>query len=327
MDTATVAWLLVLSYGVTQTCEAFVPSSGSSASRTSSFSNAITQLYVTSSPPPSPADSTAEEEMDENDEPTPLFSLDDISIQDGGSIYQVEESNEDVPPPMSDLPLPGSTSMSSLDIDDTLPVSEFMDEPDEDDLSFYYRDEDDMLTEREDRLYMDENGVRRVVEKCILVGVEDLAAQRKAKKAELYYDPLSTEQEAPCFSLEESMIEMRELIRTAGLSLEGEIIQRQKEVNPKTYIGSGKVEEARKLMEENDCCTIVFDAELSPGQQKSLENIFNRNAFKMTFWWKTKKSRLLIVPHLSWIFLHSMPGLERVSCRSIWHYTNSASPG
>lgn len=213
--------------------------------------------------------------MDGN-ESSELFTLDEISIQDGGTIYQVGENDEEVPPPMSDLPLP----MSSLDLNDTMPVSEFVDD---EDLSFYYRDEDDMLTEREDRLYMDENGVRRVVEKCILVGVEDLAAQRKAKKAELYYDPLSTEQEAPCFSLEESMIEMRELIRTAGLSLEGEIIQRQKEVNPKTYIGSGKVEEARQLMEENDCCTIIFDAELSPGQQKSLENIFNRNALQNDF--------------------------------------------
>mmetsp|Transcript_12606 Transcript_12606/g.31758 ORF Transcript_12606/g.31758 Transcript_12606/m.31758 type:complete len:461 (+) Transcript_12606:890-2272(+) len=87
----------------------------------------------------------------------------------------------------------------------------------------------------------------------------------------------------PFFSLEESMIEMRELIRTAGLSLEGEIIQRQKEVNPKTYIGSGKIEEARALMDEHECCTIVFDAELSPGQQKSLENFFNRNALQNDF--------------------------------------------
>ena len=98
------------------------------------------------------------------------------------------------------------------------------------------------------------------------MGVEDLAAQRKAKNSELYYDPLNAEAEPPLFSLEESMIEMRELIKTAGLYLSGEIIQRQKEVNPRTYIGSGKAEEARTLMEDLDCCTIVFDAELSPGE-------------------------------------------------------------
>jgi GTP-binding protein HflX len=141
-----------------------------------------------------------------------------------------------------------------------------------------------MLTEREDRLYTDGKGILRKIERCILVGVEDLTAQRKAKKADLYYDPLSGEAaEPPCFSLEESMIEMRELIKTAGLELSVEIIQRQKEVNPKTYIGSGKVEEARKLMDENDCCTIIFDAELSPGQQKSLENIFNKEKLENDF--------------------------------------------
>ena len=76
---------------------------------------------------------------------------------------------------------------------------------------------------------------------------------------------------------------MRELIRTGGLELTGEITQRLQEVNPKTYIGTGKVKEAQALMEETDCTTIVFDAELSPGQQKSLENIFNRNAIQNDF--------------------------------------------
>ena len=154
----------------------------------------------------------------------------------------------------------------------------------DEDYTFYYRDEDEMLTEREDRLYTDENGIRRKVEKCILVAVEDLAAQRKARKAELYYDPLTGDaSDPPCFTLEESMIEMRELIRTAGLELAGEITQRQKEVNPKTYVGSGKVLEAKQLMEEVDCTTIVFDAELTPGQQKSLENIFNKNLLQNDF--------------------------------------------
>ncbi len=278
MNTAALSWLLIVSFQNSQTCQAFVPSTRTYPGSTiSSYSNTNTLLSVTSSPPPS-TKSSAEDEQDEN-EPKPLFSLDDISMQEGSQIYQVEEEPEELPPPMSDLPLPGNKAPLPK-----LEATDIISEPtDADDLSFYYRDEDDMLTEREDRLYKDENGIRRVVERCILVGVEDLAVQRKARKAELYYDPLSSEAEAPCFSLEESMIEMRELIRTAGLSLEGEIIQRQKEVNPKTYIGSGKIEEARKLMEENDCCTIVFDAELSPGQQKSLENFFNRNALQNDF--------------------------------------------
>ena len=282
MNVATLSWLLVLSFGITQPCEAFVPSTRTtSASRTSSYSKTNTLLSVASSPPP-PKESTTEDEQDEN-VPKPLFTLDSV-VQEEGQTYQVEDT-EELPPPMSDLPLPGQKPSLPLDFNTTtIPESEFISEPtDSEEVSFYYRDEDDMLTEREDRLYTDDNGIRGVVERCILVGVEDLAAQRKARKSELYYDPLDDEADAPLFSLEESMIEMRELIRTAGLSLEGEIIQRQKEVNPKTYIGSGKIEEARSLMDEHECCTIVFDAELSPGQQKSLENFFNRNALQNDF--------------------------------------------
>jgi GTP-binding protein HflX len=296
MNAATVLLLLVFSCEVRQPCLAFVPVSRTSASITSSSSSsfsvvsstATTLLHVTSSPPPPPtgSPSAAEVEKDEN-QSTPLFTLDDdtTSIQDEDideKLYQVEENHDEPPPPMSDLPLPGSPSLPQVDT--TMPVSEFVDEETtNEDFSFYMRDEDDMLTEREDRLYSDDNGVRRKIERCILVGVEDLAAQRKARKDDLYYDPLSSENEPPCFTLDESMIEMRELIKTAGLSLEAEIIQRQKEVNPRTYIGSGKVEEARLLMEKEDCCTIVFDAELSPGQQKTLENIFNKEVIQNDF--------------------------------------------
>jgi 50S ribosomal subunit-associated GTPase HflX len=80
------------------------------------------------------------------------------------------------------------------------------------------------------------------------------------------------------WTLGESMVEMRELIKTSGLVLEGEIVQQLQEVNPKTYIGTGKVGEAQALLgsinkelEWNGkslCCTVVFDAELMPGQQR-----------------------------------------------------------
>jgi GTP-binding protein HflX len=63
--------------------------------------------------------------------------------------------------------------------------------------------------------------------------------------------------------------------------------------NPKTYIGTGKVVEAQTLLGEiNDqferegappCCTVVFDAELTPGQQKALENAFNKKVIENDF--------------------------------------------
>lgn len=95
-------------------------------------------------------------------------------------------------------------------------------------LSDFDRDEDDILTEREDRFYIDKSGHRRKVEKCILVGVEDLSAKRKMQKqmnqnlryADLGY-PLQEGSEDMLFTLEESLTEMRELIKTSGLECVG----------------------------------------------------------------------------------------------------------
>ncbi len=150
------------------------------------------------------------------------------------------------------------------------------------DASFeYVRDEDDILTERESRLYVDESGQAALREKCILIGVEDLSARYKDRKMQRSKNP---EEWEVYFNLEQSMDEMRELIDTSGLELAGEVTQRMNEVNPKTYIGTGKVKEAQELMDEiGDCCTVVFDAELSPGQQKTLENIFNKEIIQNDF--------------------------------------------
>jgi len=43
--------------------------------------------------------------------------------------------------------------------------------------------------------------------------------------------------------------------------------------NPKTFIGTGKMEEVEKFVHENDIGTVVFDDELSPAQQKNNERI------------------------------------------------------
>eukprot|EP00526_Cylindrotheca_closterium_P008110 CAMPEP_0113619082 /NCGR_PEP_ID=MMETSP0017_2-20120614/9681_1 /TAXON_ID=2856 /ORGANISM="Cylindrotheca closterium" /LENGTH=648 /DNA_ID=CAMNT_0000528635 /DNA_START=136 /DNA_END=2082 /DNA_ORIENTATION=+ /assembly_acc=CAM_ASM_000147 len=229
------------------------------------------RLFVLSSPPQSKTASHHDDgdnsDMQASSALDPLFQMDN---EEGDDIYQVEEISHSME---ADDPEP--TQFAELVMEE--------EEEQEDDLSFYYRDEDDMLTEREDRLYVDENGFRRKVERCFLVGVEALAEQRRARRAEQYYDPLNGAAGAPCFSLEESLIEMRDLIKTAGMEVTGELTQRLQDVNPKTYIGTGKVKEAQELMEELGCTTIVFDAELSPGQQKSLENIFNRNLLTNDF--------------------------------------------
>mmetsp|Transcript_26918 Transcript_26918/g.58851 ORF Transcript_26918/g.58851 Transcript_26918/m.58851 type:complete len:760 (-) Transcript_26918:1747-4026(-) len=146
----------------------------------------------------------------------------------------------------------------------------------------YERDEDDILTEREDRLFLDEEGKPR--ETCILVGVEDLSAKRRINKAARQAGrELLPEEDQVYFTLQESMTEMRELIKTAGLELIGEVTQRLNEPNPRMYVGTGKVQEAMDMLQELGCCTVVFDAELSPRQQKALENSFNKKLLQNDF--------------------------------------------
>uniref|UniRef100_A0A7S3Q0Z1 Hflx-type G domain-containing protein n=1 Tax=Chaetoceros debilis TaxID=122233 RepID=A0A7S3Q0Z1_9STRA len=146
--------------------------------------------------------------------------------------------------------------------------------------SEFIRDDDDLLTERESRLYVNESGQAVEREKCILVGVEDLSAKYKDRKMAMSKNP---EEWEVYFNLEQSMDEMRELIDTSGMDLAGEMIQRMNDVNPRTYIGTGKVQECQQLMDELGSCTVIFDAELSPGQQKALENAFNKEVIQNDF--------------------------------------------
>lgn len=153
------------------------------------------------------------------------------------------------------------------------------------DMESFHRDQDDILTEREDRLYVSSTAK----EKCILIGVEDLSAKRRDLQSLKYSASgsstmMKNSQETEVyFTLEQSMDEMKDLISTAGMDLAGIVTQRLNEVNPKTYIGTGKVKEAQELLNQVGCCTVIFDAELTPGQQKSLENIFNKKVIQDDF--------------------------------------------
>jgi len=129
----------------------------------------------------------------------------------------------------------------------------------------FLREESEMLEEIEDRvLFLNQEKVER----CILVGVENTSK----KKYEDNY-----------FSLDESMKEMRELIKTAGMEIVIEVTQRLNQADPRTYIGTGKVQEVNDLCIKHDCETIIFDAEISPRQQKALENAFNKKALQNDF--------------------------------------------
>lgn len=75
-------------------------------------------------------------------------------------------------------------------------------------------------------------------------------------------------------SLEDSLAELELLASTAGLDVVGEITQKLDTPNPKTYIGPGKVEEVKALVEELLVDVVLFDDELSPRHLRELESIF-----------------------------------------------------
>jgi GTP-binding protein HflX len=79
-----------------------------------------------------------------------------------------------------------------------------------------------------------------------------------------------------CQSSEEaeltSLDELRELAKTAGAEVITQIMQRRSRPDPATYIGSGKIEELRELMESLSANGIICDDELSPAQMKNLQD-------------------------------------------------------
>lgn len=74
--------------------------------------------------------------------------------------------------------------------------------------------------------------------------------------------------------LEDSLSELELLADTAGVEVLGHIVQNLKTPNPKTFIGSGKVEEVKLLAQELGADLVIFDNELSPRHQRELEREF-----------------------------------------------------
>ncbi|WP_420821824.1 GTPase HflX [Pseudonocardia broussonetiae] len=69
-----------------------------------------------------------------------------------------------------------------------------------------------------------------------------------------------------------SMEELARLAETAGSQVMDALIQRRPRPDPATYIGSGKVDELRDVVQSTGADTVICDGELSPGQLRQLED-------------------------------------------------------
>ena len=75
----------------------------------------------------------------------------------------------------------------------------------------------------------------------------------------------------PLLSVEDSLDELALLAETAGMDVVGRTYQIVQRVDPATFIGSGKTEEIRQYLEDNEIEVVIFDDELSPRHQRELE--------------------------------------------------------
>ena len=81
---------------------------------------------------------------------------------------------------------------------------------------------------------------------------------------------------------ERSLDELAQLVDTAGADEVARIVQRRQSPEPATFIGKGKVTELRELADQLDADTVVFDNDLTPGQQFNLEKLLGRTALDRT---------------------------------------------
>lgn len=73
----------------------------------------------------------------------------------------------------------------------------------------------------------------------------------------------------------DALDELRLLAETAGAEVAGTLIQAREEITPRYYIGAGKAEELRDLVEATEATTVIFDNDLSPAQVSNHQKLLN----------------------------------------------------
>ncbi|MBW7867444.1 MAG: GTPase HflX [Brumimicrobium sp.] len=69
--------------------------------------------------------------------------------------------------------------------------------------------------------------------------------------------------------------ELEFLAQTAGAHTQKRFMQKMDMPDTRTFLGSGKIEEVRDYVKENEIDVVIFDDELSPAQLRNIEQILN----------------------------------------------------
>ena len=74
------------------------------------------------------------------------------------------------------------------------------------------------------------------------------------------------------YDIEESLAELAELARTAGAEVVAQVTQSRGAPDNATYFGKGKLDELKEACQAQEIALVIFDDELSPAQQRSIED-------------------------------------------------------
>jgi len=126
----------------------------------------------------------------------------------------------------------------------------------------------------------------------------DRAVQERAVLVGLNADCFTQEQTAN----DETLRELEELLQTAGGFCTAKVLQNRHTPDSHSFIGEGKAQEVRMLVEATESTMVIFDNELSPGNMRALEEIMgvpvlDRSALILDIFAqraKTKEGRLQV---------------------------------
>jgi GTPase len=71
----------------------------------------------------------------------------------------------------------------------------------------------------------------------------------------------------------DELAELKELLRTAGVAVAGELVQHRPQPDPNNYLGTGKIEDLKRVVKESNANLIACDDELLPRQERNLEQM------------------------------------------------------
>lgn len=91
------------------------------------------------------------------------------------------------------------------------------------------------------------------------------------KEIELLGPTLLVHVELPQAKNQEDLEELHRLAESAGAEIKEAIVCRRDYIEPRTYIGSGKVQEVADAVRAHDAKVVIFNCPLSPAQERNLE--------------------------------------------------------